>query len=1004
MIHPAVSLAATPVALKWTKVNIPTEGVLGGWVLANGSDIQHLTTAVDGTLYAYVKGLTYTLYKSTDGGLRWSYIGNVQDAITGIAVPPNDTKIIYYATTTSVYKSSNGGKSFTALPDVPLATGENITSITVTWLNDYIVAIGTADAGNATYGGVYTLDESDIFPSWTDTNIGNYDVYGLSFCPNYIVNRQIVAVTNNETDTFVFNKTGNAEWNAFISPAVLDKDNSGVPTSVSANGSVIAFTNDYYSIINSNFYVGIKTGNGEGDVYKISCSNDAEYAIATDLNCGSVYGITNIDIAGLTVYSEGLNVILLAGATSSNQIFISKDGGLSWMKSKHTPTGESDTEILMAPDFFLSGVIYAATSGDNSALSISRDIGSSWTQISLIDTVINNIIDFVPSSATSDVNALFMITSGPGESLWRSLNDGSNWERILYTDSSGLNGLTLVNLPPQYGTDCQMVYVAGQSNGYPVIWVSKDNGQHFQSRFTHAPTTGVDFTIDAWTIEDENTFIASSYDGSEGMIYRTTDGGYSYSQDVPVGTLPLCSLALSPNINEDDTILAGNTGGWIYWSNDNGFSFQPLPANATSPPLDGDMSVAFDPEFKTNHTIYAASDTAGSGIYRFIIGSSEEWESIDDTLPTGAIINRLTFSANGVFYGTNSDPDGGMERCLNPDAISDATFETVTNGLSSGAVLSGLWQRDNQLWSLDNHNISDVKLMTFNDTLVIPPIQTSPENEISGIGSLVDHTARNIIIDWDTISGVTNYEWQCSYDNDFSTIPTGFNGTTSASSVHLPPSEPATTYYWRVRDRDPLLSPWSLRFSFTTCMDTEEVNLKPEVPSPGATDVSIKPVFEWTAVLGVNAYELLVATDADFAHPIIVKIDEYALKTNAWNCDINLDYNTVYYWKIRATTTNTKSAWSSVGIFTTETEFPVTLPTITPTMTELLSQKLLTALSSPTIAPSTSPPPPSAPAPSTAVTLLPDMPAWLIYILAGLFAVVLLSLLIVLVIVIKIRS
>jgi hypothetical protein len=38
------------------------------------------------------------------------------------------------------------------------------------------------------------------------------------------------------------------------------------------------------------------------------------------------------------------------------------------------------------------------------------------------------------------------------------------------------------------------------------------------------------------------------------------------------------------------------------------------------------------------------------------------------------------------------------------------------------------------------------------------------------------------------------------------------------------------------------------------------------------------------------------------------------------------------------------------------------------------------------------------------VALLPDMPAWLIYLFAGLFAVVLLALLIVLVIVLKIRN
>ena len=34
--------------------------------------------------------------------------------------------------------------------------------------------------------------------------------------------------------------------------------------------------------------------------------------------------------------------------------------------------------------------------------------------------------------------------------------------------------------------------------------------------------------------------------------------------------------------------------------------------------------------------------------------------------------------------------------------------------------------------------------MTYHDTLTLPAMQVSPENEMSGIGSLVNHTVRNI--------------------------------------------------------------------------------------------------------------------------------------------------------------------------------------------------------------------------------------------------------------------
>ena len=81
--------AASPVTAKWCRVNIPTEGKAGNWVLASGSDIEHLTSAIDSTLYAYGKGLTYKLYQSTDDGYTWSYPSQVTNAIVDIAVSPD---------------------------------------------------------------------------------------------------------------------------------------------------------------------------------------------------------------------------------------------------------------------------------------------------------------------------------------------------------------------------------------------------------------------------------------------------------------------------------------------------------------------------------------------------------------------------------------------------------------------------------------------------------------------------------------------------------------------------------------------------------------------------------------------------------------------------------------------------------------------------------------------------------------------------------------------------
>ena len=66
LVFPFTPVTASLDETGWSRVNIPTEGKAGDWVLADGSDVVQLAAAIDGTLYAGVENLTYTLYRSTD--------------------------------------------------------------------------------------------------------------------------------------------------------------------------------------------------------------------------------------------------------------------------------------------------------------------------------------------------------------------------------------------------------------------------------------------------------------------------------------------------------------------------------------------------------------------------------------------------------------------------------------------------------------------------------------------------------------------------------------------------------------------------------------------------------------------------------------------------------------------------------------------------------------------------------------------------------------------------
>jgi len=277
-----------------------------------------------------------------------------------------------------------------------------------------------------------------------------------------------------------------------------------------------------------------------------------------------------------------------------------------------------------------------------------------------------------------------------------------------------------------------------------------------------------------------------------------------------------------------------------------------------------------------------------------------------------------------------------MERCLNPSYSPGPTFETITRGLDDGVTLAGLWLSENKLWSIDTAN---TRLMTFTDSLVVPVTLILPPDQAPGID------IRNVNLEWGSARGATKYEWQLDYDTDFSSAP--FEGDTKASSAWLPEQlKLATTYHWRVRVTEPVLSPWSTTRSFTTSLGSSVIAPNLRSPGAGAKSVGLRPVFQWSAIAGAESYELLVSTNTSFTNPVITKLGTYALPATAWQSDINLDYDTTYYWKVRASGSSSYSAWSAVSAFTTKSPPAIESP---PALEPLASHPTAPELYSPDV-------------------------------------------------------
>jgi hypothetical protein len=290
MLTPLSPALSAPNEVSWSPVNIPTEGSSGSWVLARDSDVHHLAVTADGTLYAYAtpSGTSRTLFKSTDDGHSWFGTGSVTDEMVDIAPNPEDGDTVYYATTSSVYKSSDGGASFTKLPPSPGGAGSNhiaITAISVARLDGHnIVAAGTRDTDSSEYGGVYLFEDEEPFSVWVDTNIGNYDVYSVALSPHFADDEIITAAVTNEAGSYIaYNYGTPGNWNMV---ELLDTASASFAITGASNLGPVSDFREPYPL-----FIGV--AGGDGGLYEMDENQAQRFSgidadiISLDLTDGS---------------------------------------------------------------------------------------------------------------------------------------------------------------------------------------------------------------------------------------------------------------------------------------------------------------------------------------------------------------------------------------------------------------------------------------------------------------------------------------------------------------------------------------------------------------------------------------------------------------------------------------------------------------------------------------------------------------------------------------------
>ena len=206
--------------------------------------------------------------------------------------------------------------------------------------------------------------------------------------------------------------------------------------------------------------------------------------------------------------------------------------------------------------------------------------------------------------------------------------------------------------------------------------------------------------------------------------------------------------------------------------------------------------------------------------------------------------------------------------------------------------------------AFDEYGESDWSEVWNFTTVIGPPQLASPAN------TAVDIEPEEVRFLWGKFNDATTYHIQVAEDRDMENIVFEDDRLYN-NSVPVFDLDYFTKYYWRVKiisfDHVGL---WSDVWEFTTGLSSPLLT----APDSNATDVETQVYLQWENVTGKEEYELLVSTDKDF-NDIVLSSEDIKVNFKIVN---DLEYETEYFWKVRAVYQYGNGPWSNVWNFTTE--------------------------------------------------------------------------------------
>ncbi|MCC6888619.1 MAG: FG-GAP repeat protein, partial [Hyphomicrobiales bacterium] len=679
--------------------------------------------------------------------------GGSSGRINSIAIQPSNPSVIYIgAATGGVWKTTNGGASWTALTDTQCSTAMGSVAIDPSNFQTIYAGTGEANFSADSYYGCGVLKSTDGGATWTQLGAGIFDTAtGGATISKVLINPSAAQTVFVASSFGLYRSTnGGTSFSQVLSQTpvtdlVMDPTNSNILYAGVGNVFGNAGNGVYKSTDGGTTWSKLGGGFPTSSVGRISVAIAPSapatlFAAVQNSSTSSLLGLYRSTDSGSTwsaMAATGAScaaqcwydMYVVVDPTNANTVYF---GGLSLYRSADGGGSFTDIGTSIHVDHhgfaFHPGVATTIYAGSDGGIYKSTDSGSSWTNLNA-DLSITQFYSGLSIHPTNPSVAL----GGTQDNHTVRYSGSVSWDAVTFSGVGGCDGgFTVIDqvTPTTQYAECQwqagafysgprrsdggsfVVKTTGITTSDTALFIPPIIGSPTSATTLYFGTTRVYKTVDRadnWTASTTTlggrvTTIAEApsnanvvYAGaSNGIVYKSADGNVTYtaaSTGLPART-PTYVVVHPTDANTAFATFSGFGSGHVYKTTNGGASWSSISGNLPDSPAN---AIVLDPAAPTTE-IFVGTDL---GVYRTHDGGAT-WTVFNTGLPNVPVLDLKYNPATGLLVAATHGR-GVFKATLNTSA------STATHDFNGDGKSDILWRQSNStvaMWLMNGASVS----------------------------------------------------------------------------------------------------------------------------------------------------------------------------------------------------------------------------------------------------------------------------------------------------------